>query len=141
MEILFLAGRVMYVTVFLAWGLAFHWFGDYPRTLRQARAQGAPAPQAFVPILGLTAIAGAALVGLGALADLGAILIAAFLIAVTPFMHAFWRERGREARQRQMAQFMKNLALLGGAIVIFYVYNQLQGDAGLSLTEPLFGRG
>jgi hypothetical protein len=32
-------------------------------------------------------------------------------------------------------------ALLGGAIIVFYLYNQLQGDAGLSLTDPLFSRG
>jgi len=36
---------------------------------------------------------------------------------------------------------MKNLALLGGAIVLFYLYNQLQDDAGLSLTDPLFSSG
>jgi hypothetical protein len=36
---------------------------------------------------------------------------------------------------------MKNVAVLGGALVIFYAYNQLQGDAGVSLTDPLFNRG
>ncbi len=35
----------------------------------------------------------------------------------------------------------KNFALFGAALVIFYVFNQLQGDAGLSLTDPLFGKG
>jgi hypothetical protein len=28
-----------------------------------------------------------------------------------------------------------------GALVLFYTYNQLQGDAGLSITDPLFSRG
>jgi hypothetical protein len=40
-----------------------------------------------------------------------------------------------------MAHFMKNMALAGGALVLFYTYNQLQGDAGLSITDPLFARG
>jgi hypothetical protein len=40
----------------------------------------------------------------------------------------------------QMAMFTKNSALLGGALVVFYVWNQLQGDAGLSITDPLFSR-
>ena len=35
---------------------------------------------------------------------------------------------------------MKNVGLLGGALVLFYTWNQLQGDAGLSLTDPLFSR-
>jgi hypothetical protein len=33
------------------------------------------------------------------------------------------------------------MALTGAALVIFYAYNQLQDEAGLSLTDPLFGRG
>jgi hypothetical protein len=33
------------------------------------------------------------------------------------------------------------MALAGGALVLFYAYNQLQGDAGLSITDLLFGRG
>jgi hypothetical protein len=33
------------------------------------------------------------------------------------------------------------MALAGGALVLFYAYNQLQGDAGLSIIDPLFGRG
>jgi hypothetical protein len=40
----------------------------------------------------------------------------------------------------QMAMFTKNFALAGGALVLFYAWNQLQGDAGASLTDPLFGR-
>jgi hypothetical protein len=43
-------------------------------------------------------------------------------------------------RINQMVNFQKNFAMLGGALVLFHVWNQLQGDAGLSLTDPLFGR-
>jgi hypothetical protein len=56
-------------------------------------------------------------------------------------MHAFWRETDEQMKANQMAHFMKNLALTGGALVLFYAYNQLQGDAGLSITDPLFARG
>jgi len=31
--------------------------------------------------------------------------------------------------------------MAGGALVLFCAFNQLQGDAGLSITNPLFGRG
>jgi hypothetical protein len=43
-------------------------------------------------------------------------------------------------QQNKMAHSMKNMALVGGALVLFYGFNQLQGDAGLSLTDPLFDR-
>jgi len=49
-------------------------------------------------------------------------------------------EEDGQAQQTQMAQFVKNVSMAGGALVIFYVYNQLQGVAGLSITDPLFGR-
>jgi putative oxidoreductase len=55
-------------------------------------------------------------------------------------MHRFWKETDAMQRQAQLTNFQKNNALLGGALVLFYVYNQLQADAGLSLTDPLFGR-
>jgi hypothetical protein len=39
-----------------------------------------------------------------------------------------------------MARFMKNISTIGGAWVIFYIYDQLVGDAPPSLTDPLFDR-
>ena len=30
--------------------------------------------------------------------------------------------------------------LAEGALVLFYAHNHLQGEAGLSITDPLFGR-
>jgi hypothetical protein len=34
-----------------------------------------------------------------------------------------------------------DVAMAGGALVIFWACNQAQGDAPLSITDPLFGRG
>jgi putative oxidoreductase len=62
-------------------------------------------------------------------------------VLITPLMHAFWREEDPMQKQSQLSNFMKNVGLLGGALALFYAWNQLQGDAGLSITDPLFGRG
>lgn len=80
------------------------------------------------------------MVALGLWADLGALLIMGFLVGITPIMHAFWKlpAEGMD-RQVQMAMFMKNLALLGGAIIVFWLYNQGQ-DVPASLTDAVFGR-
>jgi putative oxidoreductase len=45
---------------------------------------------------------------------LGALLIACFLVLITPLMHAFWRETDEMQRLNQMVNFTKNTALLGG---------------------------
>ena len=42
-------------------------------------------------------------------------------------------------RQIQSAMFFKNVALLGAAVIIFWLYNQGQ-DLDASLTDALFGR-
>lgn len=31
--------------------------------------------------------------------------------------------------------------MAGGALILFHAFNQLQSEAGLSITDPLFGRG
>jgi hypothetical protein len=40
-----------------------------------------------------------------------------------------------------MAHFLKNISMTGGALALFYAWNQLQSEAGLSITDPLFDRG
>jgi putative oxidoreductase len=68
-------------------------------------------------------------------------LIAGFLFLTAFIIHRFWRIQDPLARQMEQIQFSKDLALAGAALVIFYAWNQLQADAGLSITDPLFGRG
>jgi putative oxidoreductase len=63
-----------------------------------------------------------------------------FLVGITPIMHSFWKETDEQMKAIQMAIFQKNVALIGAALLVFYLYNQLQGDAPLSITDPLFGR-
>jgi putative oxidoreductase len=140
MDVAFLIGRLLFAAIFVFSGLTVHLIG-YREGVGYARAAGSPLPEIGVPLTGAIAVAGGALVALGVWADLGALMIAAFLVVITPIMHAFWRETEAQMRQIQTVMFMKNLAMLGGALILFYAYNQLQGDAGLSITDPLFGRG
>ncbi len=139
MEWMFLAGRILFAIMFVDSGIKGHILVR-KGTVAYARQSRVPLPQLAVPATGAMIVAGSIMVALGAWGDLGALLIAAFLIAVTPVMHAFWRETEPMPRQMQRVQFMKNLTMLGAALILFYVWNQLQGAAGLSLTEPLFGR-
>jgi len=102
---------------------------------------GVPLAELGVPLTGIMAVLGGLSVAVGLWGDLGALLIAAFLALITLLMHAFWREEDAMQKQLQTVNFVKNTALLGGALVLFYAWNQLQGDAGLSITDPLFNRG
>ena len=94
-----------------------------------------------VPLTGAVIIASGLAVILGVLPDLAALLIAGFLFLTAFFMHRFWKVQDPQTRQMEQIQFSKDLALAGAALVMFYAWNQLQGDAGLSITDPLFSRG
>jgi uncharacterized membrane protein YphA (DoxX/SURF4 family) len=139
MDVVFLIGRILFAAVFVFSGLTIHLL-QARRGIEYARMYNVPVPEVGVPATGLLAVLGGLSVALGVWGDLGALAIAVFLALITPLMHAFWRETDEMQKQAQMANFTKNFALLGGALVVFYLWNQLQGDAGLSITDPLFER-
>src|SRR5712664_3854667 len=55
---------------------------------------------------------------IGYRAKLGAWLIVLFLIPVTLMMHKFWTVSDPMMAQIQMVMFMKNVSMLGGALLI-----------------------
>ena len=139
MDVVFLVGRILFGLLFVSSGFMAH-LGEGGRAGREyARSLGAPSPDLLVPLSGITIIVGGLMVALGIWADLGALLIIGFLVGITPIMHAFWKIDDPQMKAIQSAMFFKNTALLGAALIIFYIYNQGQ-DLDLSITDALFGR-
>lgn len=83
-----------------------------------AAAQGVPLAGIAVPLSGLMALAGGLSLLLGYRTRWGAALLVLFLVPVTFAMHKFWAESDAMMRQMQMVMFLKNLALIGGAVLI-----------------------
>jgi putative oxidoreductase len=108
-----LLGRVLFALIFLMTG--FRHFSS--QVIAYAASQGIPLASIAVPAIGLVAFFGGLSILLGYRARLGTWLIVLFLIAVTP-MHKFWGISDPMMQQMQMAQFMKNLSMLGGALLI-----------------------
>lgn len=46
-----------------------------------------------------------------------AVLLAGFLVGATVTAHAFWKA-DRDSRDRQLANFLKNVAIIGGLLVV-----------------------
>jgi putative oxidoreductase len=97
-----------------------------------ARSNDVPAPELLVPASGVVAVGGGALVALGLWADLGALLLAAFSFPVAYWMHAFWKFDDAMQRANQQAHFMKNVALGGGALALFALFQQFGSEIGLT---------
>jgi putative oxidoreductase len=112
--IVVLLGRFLFVLIFLMAG---------PNHLSKqmiayAASQGVPWASILVPLSGIIALAGALSILLGYRATVGAWLLVLFLVPVTLAMHKFWTVHDPMMAQIQMVMFMKNVALLGGALLI-----------------------
>ena len=88
------------------------------QTIAYAAAQGVPLASIAVPLSGVLAIAGGLSILFGYHARIGAWLMALFLVGVTPMMHNFWAVKDPMMAQMQMVMFLKNLSMLGGALLI-----------------------
>ena len=75
-------------------------------------------PQAAVLGSGLIAVLGGLSIMLGALPTVGIILLVMFLIPVSLMVHNYWADTDPAARQSNQIHFMKNVALLGGALML-----------------------
>ena len=78
---------------------------------------GLPESPELVRLNGAAMVAGGAALGLGLLPRAAATGLLASLTATTVVGHPFWREDDPEQRRRQLVQFLKNAAVLGGLLI------------------------
>ena len=109
-------GRALFAAIFIMSGPT-HFF---PATIAFAASQGVPLASLLVPLSGITAMLGGLSILLGYRARLGALLLVLFLVPVTLALHAFWKVTDPMMAQMQLAMFMKNVSMLGGALFIAY---------------------
>lgn len=115
----FLIGRILFGGFFIYSGI------DHLRRAEQmapyAKSKGLPTPDLAVKLSAVPLIVGGASVLLGLKPRVGAAAILAFLAGVSPVMHDFWRAKDPGQRQADMVNFLKNLALAGGALALMGV--------------------
>jgi|ERR1700722_5963971 len=126
MKFIVLLGRIFYSAIFLL---------SCPKHFTQplidfAASQGTPFASIVVPLSGLIGILGALSILLGYKAKLGAWLIVIFLVPITLVIHKFWAYSDPNMANLQLIMFMKNLSMLGGALLITHF-----GSGPLSLDK------
>ena len=133
MDVVLLIGRILFVALFLASALGH---------LTQSKAMGAyagskgvPSPVLATQVSGVLILLGGISVLLGLWGDLGSLFLVVFLLPTALLMHGFWKEAEPMAKQMEMVQFNKDVALAGGALVLFWAFLQ---DPGLTITQSLF---
>lgn len=118
MRVPFLLGRILFGGFFISSGV------NHLRQTRQmaqyAASKNVPKPNLAVKATGVVLIAGGTSILLGVKPKLGAAAILGFLAGVSPIMHDFWNQDA-EQRMNDTVNFMKNLALAGGAMALMGV--------------------
>ena len=110
----FLLGRLLFALVigYLALGNLL----DLESSVGYAEHKGVPLAAVSVPLGSLGLMAGALGILVGVYPAVGALAVAGFLAPITAIMHDFWAQEG-EARQNEQIHFLKNVGLLGTALV------------------------
>jgi uncharacterized membrane protein YphA (DoxX/SURF4 family) len=116
MEILFLAGRLLFGGLFVYNGVNHFW--NYAAIRGYCAYKHVPVPGASAVVSGLWLIVSGSSVVAGYRPEVGLVLIALFLLVVTPVIHDFWRIADPAQRLGEMVNFTKNAALTGAALIM-----------------------
>ena len=98
-----------------------------------AQYKKVPAAKLSVIVTGVMVLLGGLSILLGTYADLGALLLVVFLIPTALLMHNFWTVEDPMAKAGDAAQFFKNIALAGAALILFAILHKNGTDDPASL--------
>ena len=133
MDVAFLVGRVLFAVLFLTSAA-----GHVTKTndmAAYAASRGVPFARPATLLTGAQLLLGGLSVLLGVWGDLGSLVLLAFLVPTAVLMHGFWKETEPMAKQMEMVQFSKDLALAGATLAFYWTFAH---DPGLTFTDSLF---
>ena len=117
MDLIIVIGRILFGGFFLMSGI--NHFTKLEAMTGYAKYKKLPAAKLGVLVSGLMLVIGGISIILGYYADLGALLLAIFLVLAAVVFHNFWKETDATAKQNEMLGFMKDIALAGAALILF----------------------
>lgn len=128
----FLLGRLLFGGFFLYNGI--NHLKQRKNLAMYAQSKGVPKPEIAVAISAVPLLIGGTSLLLGIKPKLGALAILGFLAGVSPVMHDFWRNEDPNERMNNMINFMKNLALAGGALALMGI--EEPWEASVPVAQP-----
>jgi putative oxidoreductase len=118
-DIALLAGRILFGGLFVLNGV--NHFRNRAAMTGYTAHKGVPAPAAATVISGAWLLVSGLSIVLGVRPHLGALMVALFLLGVTPVMHNFWTVTDPMQRLGEFINFSKNAALLGAALMLLAI--------------------
>jgi putative oxidoreductase len=136
--LIFLAGRVLF-------GLYFAVVAGIGGHIRNSRMLEGYARSAGFPVAaiagwptGLWLVAGGLSVALGIWPDVGALMIAAFVVLGALYFHRFWEIEDQMQKLTQQQLFGRNVIALGTTLILFGVFTAFGPELRFTITQPLF---
>jgi putative oxidoreductase len=114
-DALSLIGRILLAAIFVWSG--FGKIGGFEGLAGQIASKGFPAAQAFAAATIVIEIGAGLMLVAGWKARWAALLLAVFTVIVTIFYHNYWAVPEAQ-KMAQQIHFMKNLALIGGLLMV-----------------------
>jgi len=111
-----LLGRLALASIFLVSG--FGKLTNLGGFVQYLAAQGVPAPWALGVVAACVEFFGGLAIAAGFRARWAALLMAAFTVVAALIAHRFWEVQDAAARMGQQIHFMKNVAIVGGFLVL-----------------------
>ena len=108
--------RLLMAGIFIHGG--WNAFKEPGHRAKQAAKLGLPNAERLVRANGLAMVAGGAALALGIVPRATAAGLIASLVPTTLAGHRFWEEEDPQARRMQLTQFLKNLGLIGGLVLL-----------------------
>ncbi len=109
-------GHILLSGIFISGGWeAFSQPGGRPA---KVAAAGIPDPERAVKLNGAIMVIGGALLGLDIAPKVAATVLIGSMVPTTMVGHAFWKEEPGPGRQNHLIQFLKNLGLIGGLLLV-----------------------
>jgi len=115
----FLVGRIIAGGFFLMNG--FNHFAQLNMMTGYAKSKGIPAPALAVGGSGVLLFLGGLSLLLGYHPTIGAGLLVIFLLGASFGIHNFWTVQDPQAKQGEMVNFLKNMAILGLLLMTFAI--------------------
>ena len=128
-------GQVLFALIFINSGIGH--LTKLDAMTGYAKYKKVPAAKLSVLVSGLMILVGGVFVGLGIYADLGALLLAIFLIPTAFLMHNFWKESDATAQMNETVAFFKDLSLAGAALIIYALVSG-GAELGINITKSFF---
>lgn len=129
-----LVGRVLFVALFLVSARGHILNHERYVTIAKGRI---PFPYVAGWPVGVWLILAILSMVLGILPDLGALMMAAFLVPTTVLFHAFWTFSDPAQRRTQQSNFFRNISLLGATLALFALFG-VAGPGQFAITGALF---